>query len=503
MNRRYISLLLIVLAGLAGMVHAADDLSYLLGDDLPNPVNYIPLPPDTTSVVFHGDYARWIWGKSMRNTPRGEQASWESKYGAARMCTIYSDIFGFDISAETTPAIYNFIVRAGTTGSTSVARMKNTYFRRRPFLVMGEDVWGQFDTFSELEKNSSYPSSHTSFGWGAALALAQMAPFMQDTILRRGYEYGISRVIVGAHWQSDVDAAMLCASAAIARARGTEQYNLDLQAAQEEFMQLKGITREQLKGDGYPGMGRILDAPPSLSDYCSIGDVDQYWASKQLREGERGEMATADISFSDEYLVEIFNECSPITISSSETPNIVNLISTLKFILNNEATNLKKLIHRRRPYVQFNENFKYGDYEWNISMSTSYPSRHAFIGWGIALALTEVMTADQDAVLKRGREYGESNMIKGYCYASDVQAARLMAACFLGRIHDEQLILTLLDYAKKEYQQKLEDAAIETVMAQSIANPAAWYSINGAVYKSKPEIPGIYIHNAEKVVISK
>ena len=460
-------MLLIVLAGLAGMVHAADDLSYLLGDDLPNPVNYIPLPPDTTSVVFHGDYARWIWGKSMRNTPRGEQASWESKYGAARMCTIYSDIFGFDISAETTPAIYNFIVRAGTTGSTSVARMKNTYFRRRPFLVMGEDVWGQFDTFSELEKNSSYPSSHTSFGWGAALALAQMAPFMQDTILRRGYEYGISRVIVGAHWQSDVDAAMLCASAAIARARGTEQYNLDLQAAQEEFMQLKGITREQLKGDGYPGMGRILDAPPSLSDYCSIGDVDQYWASKQLREGERGEMATADISFSDEYLVEIFNECSPITISSSETPNIVNLISTLKFILNNEATNLKKLIHR------------------------------------IALALTEVMTADQDAVLKRGREYGESNMIKGYCYASDVQAARLMAACFLGRIHDEQLILTLLDYAKKEYQQKLEDAAIETVMAQSIANPAAWYSINGAVYKSKPEIPGIYIHNAEKVVISK
>ena len=61
----------------------------------------------------------------------------------------------------------------------------------------------------------------------------------------------------------------------------------------------------------------------------------------------------------------------------------------------------------------------------------------------------------------------------------------------------------LLKGQLEELKQKLEDAAIETVMAQSIANPAAWYSINGAVYKSKPEIPGIYIHNAEKVVISK
>lgn len=502
MNHRYIALLLIVLAGIAGMVHADDNVSYLLGDDVPNPVAYMPLPPDTASVVFHGDYARWIWGKSMRNTPRGEQASWESRYGAVRLSTIYSDVLGIDISAETTPAIYHFMSCAGTTGASAVVKMKETYFRRRPFLVMGEDVWGQFDSFSELENNSSYPSSHTSYGWGAALALAQMAPCMQDTILRRGYEYGISRVIVGAHWQSDVDAAMLCASAAIARARGNEQYKLDLLAAQEEFMQLKGITREQLNG-GYPVMGKILDAPPSISDYWSIGDVDQYWAGKQLRDGERGETATADISLTDEYLIEMFNECSQITISSTETPNIANLISTLKFILNKEATELKKQIFRRRPYVQFKEHFKYGDYEWNISMGTSYPSRHAFVGWGIALALTEVMTADQDAVLKRGREYGESTMIKGHSYASDVQAARVMAACLIGYLHDKQLILTLLDYAKSEYQQKLEDAAIETVMAQSIANPAAWYSINGVEYQEKPEIPGIYIHNGEKVVISK
>ena len=168
-------------------------------------------------IFDNGDYARWIWGKSVRNTPRGEQASKDSKYGIIRMSAIYSEVLGIEISEENTPAIYRFMVNSGLTGATSVVTMKRAYFRKRPFMLMNEPLWSEWDTHEDLDNNSSYPSSHTACGWGTALALAEMAPHMQDTILNRGYEYGISRVIVGAHWQSDVDAGRLCASAAVAR----------------------------------------------------------------------------------------------------------------------------------------------------------------------------------------------------------------------------------------------------------------------------------------------
>ena len=60
----------------------------------------------------------------------------------------------------------------------------------------------------------SYPSSHAAAGWAVALVLSELNPDRAEPILKRGYEYGQSRVIAGYHYQSDVDAARLAASAA-------------------------------------------------------------------------------------------------------------------------------------------------------------------------------------------------------------------------------------------------------------------------------------------------
>ncbi len=240
-HKKYIWLQLAVIMT-ASCALAANDNYYLQDNEMPNELVYLPLPPDSSMIATNGDYAWWIWGKQQRNTPRGEQASWETKFGIVRMCTIYSDVLGIDISEDYTPAIYQLMRRAGNTGSRSVAKMKSKYFRKRPFVLMHEDTWGQYDTQQELAGSSAYPSSHTGFGWGTALALAEMAPHMQDTILRRGYEYGISRVIVGAHWRSDVDAAMLCASAAFARSHVSQDFVDDMQAAKEEYMSIKVLS---------------------------------------------------------------------------------------------------------------------------------------------------------------------------------------------------------------------------------------------------------------------
>ncbi len=480
---------------------ASDYEPYVSRTEIPDALVYLPAPPDSSQVATNGDFARWLWGRAQRNTPRGEQASWETKYGMVRMCTIYSDVLGIDITEDDTPAIYRLMARAGATGAISVSAMKHAYYRRRPYLVMNDSLWGQYDSYSELNTNSSYPSSHTSFGWGTALALAEMAPHMQDTILRRGYEYGISRVIVGAHWQSDVDAAMLCSSTAISRARCTDDYASDMVAARAEYMSLKGLTDDDIKA-GFPEIVKIIDTPPLEYDNLLIGDICKYWETKALRYTPRGVLANEDISTDDNYIINMFADCSPVvTISPTETPDIAAFISIVKLVLSSHCTNLKKCVYRKRPFFRYNETPPPGSELWELYSESSYPSRHGMIGWGVALALTEVMPDCQDSILKRGLEYGDSRVIIGRCYASDVQAARVMAACDLGKLHNENFFNIFLEKARQEYARKKEEAGIETIITQSALNPDAWYSISGIILPDQPTTPGIYIHGGMKLMI--
>ncbi len=51
----------------------------------------------------------------------------------------------------------------------------------------------------KLRNNGSYPSGHTTESWAVALLLAEINPANQQQILKKGYEYGQSRIICGAH----------------------------------------------------------------------------------------------------------------------------------------------------------------------------------------------------------------------------------------------------------------------------------------------------------------
>ena len=90
---------LICLLGLQTMGQDVDTLPYFRTDSLPDAGIYLPAPPDTCSPLFIDDFQQWLWGKSMRSTPRGQQASWESLYGVPRMCTVFSEALGFTITA--------------------------------------------------------------------------------------------------------------------------------------------------------------------------------------------------------------------------------------------------------------------------------------------------------------------------------------------------------------------------------------------------------------------
>ena len=223
----------------------SNDTVYVKPYEMPNAGYYLPAPPDTASMDFFDDMIQWQWGKTQRNTPRGRQANMESPWEPYIMESIMSQCLGLDtICAEKTPALARFLKRAYNTGNKSTAAAKALYMRTRPFVQMGEDTWAKYDT-EYLRTNGSYPSGHTSLGWGTALAFAEMWPELQDTIMRRAFQFGENRIITGAHYQSDVTAGYLCASAAYVRAH----------------LHLDSLHPHQTPPTHSPARGQLLHSP--------------------------------------------------------------------------------------------------------------------------------------------------------------------------------------------------------------------------------------------------
>ena len=216
----------------------AQNDSFLTKEEVPTGAVFLPLPPTPTEPSFENDRLRYEWGKTMRDTERGRQAVADAEYTLDYFAEIYSEPFGVTISEKNTPELYALLKRLLATTSVCNKKSKSRLMRTRPFVQFNEPTPVPKDE-AILKNNSSYPSGHTTKGWAIALVLAAINPARQDAILKRGYEYGESRVIVGYHYQSDVDAARLITSALINRLHANDDFVQQLQKAKKEFLSKK------------------------------------------------------------------------------------------------------------------------------------------------------------------------------------------------------------------------------------------------------------------------
>ena len=422
---------------------------YIFLKDIPDAGIYLPAPPDTASFAYVDDVIQWQWGKLQRDTERGALADYDGKWGHEVVGEIYSWLLGIDISKEKTPAIWKFIKKTAYTGHLSTVLAKRKYMRTRPFAQFNEHTWSEYDNEKSLRHNGSYPSGHTSLFWTVSLAFAEMLPELQDTIMYRAYQYSESRVIVGAHYQSDVEAGRLAASAAFARMHTNPYYLADLKAARAEFDKLKKLDKED--AGAWPRGERFLGQPVDTISRRFYGDVTQYWQAKTERNTERGRQAIADADLSDEAIMNGFASSMGIELNAKKTPAIAALVSAAKSTLLDNANRLNSTTFRKRPFVQLGEPSLLPDSDAQAALTSSYPAEGAVVGWGLAMLLVEVAPANQNAILTRGFEYGRSAIITGRHYASDVQAGRLLAAAVVAHMHTDANFLKMIEKAKKEY----------------------------------------------------
>jgi len=450
-KRLYATFAVAMFAGIS-FAQTEKDTVYVFLENMPDAGIYLPPPPDMTSTTYADDFAQWQWGKTVRPTDRGQQANDDSQWGIDGMIRIHQGTLGFEISKKKTPAIYKLLYNVLWTENLSTHNAKRKYMRTRPFAQYNEHTWGRFDNERELRFNGSYPSGHTALGWATALVLSEMVPELQDTLLRTGFQYGESRVIVGAHYQSDVDAGFLCGTTAVAVMHASEFFLKDLEAARKEYCKIKGIKNVS-QTEGFPDGTKVFDGPVTEESHRFYGDVIKYYETLPERETERGEQAKADADNSVEALMKTFSTPA-FEISRESNPAIAALMDYTRENLIKTATELGSTTFRERPYVRLNPRRNktlISDDEETYKETTSYPSTHSEIGWGMALLLVEIgpRTAAND-ILARGFEYGRSRVIAGYNYPSDVQAARLWASATLAHLHTVPEFRQLLQAAKDE-----------------------------------------------------
>ncbi len=200
---------------------------------LPDASRFLPTPPNENDIKFVSDSCMYEWGKTFRGTLRGDTAIADAGYAIAYFLKRFSPALNQELTPETHPKLTQLLLSAMDAGNRSIQKAKKGFARRRPYQYFGEGT----PTPQEEYPNdfTSYPSGHSVRAWMAALTLTAVSPENADDIMNIGYEIGQSRVILGFHYQSDVDAARLAASATFARLCAEKSFYEAIEEARKEL----------------------------------------------------------------------------------------------------------------------------------------------------------------------------------------------------------------------------------------------------------------------------
>lgn len=85
-----------------------------------------------------------------------------------------------------------------------------------------------------------------------------------------------------------------------------------------------------------------------------------------------------------------------------------------------------------------------------LRASGAYPSGHSALGWAWGLTLAEIAPAKADALLHRGYEYGQSRVVCGLHWQTDVSDGRSLGAAAVARMHGDPGTRALIEAARAE-----------------------------------------------------
>jgi acid phosphatase (class A) len=178
--------------------------------------------------------------------------------------------------------------------------------------------------------------------------------------------------------------------------------------------------------------------------------------TEALRGTDRWQLAASDADLSFPAAAGTFSCVLGIPASKADTPWLYALLHRTLTDIGLSPYSAKNLYNRERPFmVKGDDTCTPGD-EDALRKDGSYPSGHTALGWGWALILTELQPDRADAILARGRAFGESRNVCNAHWYSDVVAGRMAGAAAVAKLHSSDEFLAAMDAAGAEIDRARE-----------------------------------------------
>jgi len=207
-----------------------------------------------------------------------------------------------------------------------------------------------------------------------------------------------------------------------------------------------------LDNTAVPASLDLVPAPPVAGSAGFALDEQVSREARALRGTPRFAQATRDAELGFPEGASQFSCAIDLDVDAQRTPALYRLLERSRIDASAATRAAKKHHQRARPFMVNGEPTCTPDDEAGLRGNGSYPSGHTSIGWAWALILSEIVPERADAVIARGRNYGESRLVCNVHWQSDILEGRFMGAAAVARLHGNAAFNSDLLAARSEIE---------------------------------------------------
>ena len=199
-----------------------------------------------------------------------------------------------------------------------------------------------------------------------------------------------------------------------------------------------------------PNSLTLLPPPPSPGSAAQARDDAEAKAAVAAAGGPRWRQAVQDADLHFPEAAETYSCALGVRITETDTPHLYVLMRRTLVDVGRSTYPTKLKYQRPRPFMVNGRSICTPNAEAALRKDGSYPSGHSAIGWGWALILTEAAPERADAILARGRAFGQSRVACNVHWLSDTEEGRVIASATVARLYDDATFQADLAAARKE-----------------------------------------------------
>jgi len=252
-----------------------------------------------------------------------------------------------------------------------------------------------------------------------------------------------------------------------------------------------------------PNMVNILPPYPAFESARFVADQSQHLWGKLMRQDEaRAAQAINDAVYSMQTAIDAYSPLFGLEITKEGTPEIYTILQDVCASCDSIYSDAKAAFNRQRPYAYYNEGTLVPEKEEKHRYEGSYPSGHTVFFWTSALLLSDINQSKEamEALLARGYEFGQSRVIAGYHWQSDVDAGRMAGSVLYQLIRNHERFIEQLARARAEFREKTSGATDVLVAARDVQQNGSsrMYRLDGI--PATDSTRGIVIENGKMFV---